>query len=50
MGELNEGALICLDFILMPLEHDTISTRLLNAKIAHTIFIKILSYVALKTN
>lgn len=51
MGELNEGALICFWILkLMPFKHETISTGLLNAKIANTIFIKMLSYVALKTN
>ena len=51
MGELNEGALICFWILkLTPFKHETISTNLLNAKIANTIFIKMLSYVAVKTN
>jgi len=51
MGELNEGALICFWILkLIPFRHDLISTGLLNAKIAQTLFIKMLIYVAAKTN
>ncbi|MCL2802279.1 MAG: hypothetical protein FWD28_11045 [Treponema sp.] len=51
MGELNEGALICFWILkLIPFKHDSISTGLLNAKIAQTLFIKMLIYVAAKTN
>jgi len=51
MGELNEGALICFSILKLTLfKHETISTNLLNAKIANTIFIKMLSYVASKTD
>ena len=50
MGELNEGALLCFWILkLMPFKHETISTGLLNAKIANTLFIKMLTYVAAKT-
>jgi len=45
MGELNEGALICFWILkLIPFKHDTISTGLLNAKIAQILFIKMLIY------
>jgi len=51
MGELNEGALICFWILkLMPFKHETISTPLLNAKIAYTLFSNMLFYVAAKTN
>jgi hypothetical protein len=51
MGELNEGALICFWILkLMPFKHKAISTGLLNAKIANTLFFKMLTYVAVKTN
>jgi len=50
MGEINEGALICFWILkLMPFKHDTISTAILNTKIAYTIFINMLFYVAAKT-
>ena len=51
MGELEEGALICFWILkLMPFKHDKMSTGLLNAKIANTLFFKMLTYVAAKTN
>ncbi|MDR2965597.1 MAG: hypothetical protein LBU88_07460 [Treponema sp.] len=51
MGELNEGALICFWILkLMPFKHDLISTNLFNVKIAQTLFVKMLIYVAAKTN
>jgi len=50
MGELNEGALICFWILkLMPFKHEKISTALLNTKIAYTLFINMLFYVAQKT-
>jgi len=50
MGELNEGALICFWILkLMPFKHDTISTAVLNTRIAYTLFINMLFYVAAKT-
>jgi hypothetical protein len=50
MGEINEGALICFWILkLMPFKHDTISSAVLNTKIAYTIFINMLFYVAAKT-
>jgi hypothetical protein len=50
MGELNESALFCFWILkLMPFKHDTISTSLLNAKIAFTLFHQMLFYIAKKT-
>jgi len=51
MGELNEGSLICFWILkLMPFKHETISTPVLNAKIAYTLFNNMLAYVAAKTD
>jgi hypothetical protein len=50
MGEVEEGALICFWVLkLMPFKHDKMSTGRLNAKIANTLFFKMLTYVAAKT-
>ena len=50
MGELNEGSLICFWILkLMPFKHETISTSVLNVKIAYTLFYNMLFYVAAKT-
>ena len=50
MGELNEGALICFWILkLMPFKHNTISTAVLNVKIAYLLFMNMLKYVAAKT-
>jgi len=50
MGELNEGALICFWILkFMPFKHDAISNKVLNAKIAYTLFNNMLFYVAAKT-
>ncbi|MDR0685267.1 MAG: hypothetical protein LBF83_09080 [Spirochaetaceae bacterium] len=50
MGELNEGSLLCFWILkLMPFKHNTISTTGLNVKIATTIFINTLHYVAAKS-
>jgi len=50
MGELNEGSLICFWILkLMPFKHETISTTVLNTKIAYILFTNMLIYVAAKT-
>jgi hypothetical protein len=50
MGELNEGALICFWILkLTPFKHNTISTAVLNTKIAYLLFMNMLKYVAAKT-
>jgi hypothetical protein len=47
MGELNEGALLCFWILkLMPFTSSKISTSALNARIALSIFFKMLFYVA----
>ena len=50
MGEINEGALICFWILkLMPFRHEDITNSLLNTKIAYTVFVNLLKYVASKT-
>ena len=50
MGEINEGALICFWILkLMPFQMEGISASLLNTKIAYTIFVNLLHYVANKS-
>ena len=50
MGEINEGALICFWILkLMPFRHEYISNSLLNTKMAYTVFVNLLKYVASKT-
>ena len=47
MGELNEGSLLCFWILkLMPFQHKTTSTRVLNVKIALCLFCNMLQYVA----
>ena len=51
MGEINEGALLCFWILkLTPFRHDNIPNSLLNTKIAITLFINMLYFVAAKTN
>jgi hypothetical protein len=51
MGELNEGALMCFWILkLTPFTSPKISTSILNARIALSIFFKMLFYVAQTKN
>jgi len=47
MGELNEAALTCFWILkLMPFKHNTISNTTLNVKIAFSLFMNVITYVA----
>ena len=51
MGEIIEGALLCFWILkLMPFRAKNIANSTLNTKIAYTVFINLLYYVAKKTN
>jgi len=51
MGEINEGALLCFWILkLMPFHVKNIPTSLLNTKVAYTVFVNLLHYVARKRN